>query len=126
MLFAVCCLLFAAFGWYEVRGFYNIQGGVDLAGMAVDELTPKSALVITGDSNDATLLYNTNRWGWTAGYASEYPNSKETIEKLINLGASVYIATKFDRNSEFGKYMIDNYSIIKESDQYILFKLTNL
>jgi len=126
LLFAVCCLLFAAFGWYEVRGFYNIQGGVDLAGMAVDELTPKSALVITGDSNDATLLYNTNRWGWTAGYASEYPNSKETIEKLINLGASVYIATKFDRNSEFGKYMIDNYSIIKESDQYILFKLTNL
>lgn len=123
LLFAVCCLLFAAFGWYEVRGFYNIQGGVDLAGAAVDELTPKNALVITGDSNDATLLYNTNRWGWTAGYASEYPNSKATIEKLIGLGASFYTATKFDKNSDFGKYMLENYEVVKETNQFILFKL---
>lgn len=118
-----CCLLAVAFAWYEVRGFYNIQSGVDLAGEAVDQLTPKIALVITGDSNDATLLYNTNRWGWTAGYASEYPNSKETIEKLISKGATAYTATKFDKNTDFGKYMLKNYAIVEETNQYIIFKL---
>jgi len=98
---------------------------VDLAGKAVDEMTPKNALVITGDSNDATLLYNTNRWGWTAGYASAYPNSKETIEKLIDKEASYYVATKFEKNSDFGKYMLENYKIVKATDQYIIIRLTN-
>ena len=125
LLLATCCLFMLAFGWYEVRGFYNIQGGVDLAGKAVDEMTPKNALVITGDSNDATLLYNTNRWGWTAGYASAYPNSKETIEKLIDKEASYYVATKFEKNSDFGKYMLENYKIVKATDQYIIIRLTN-
>lgn len=124
LLFVVLCLLLMlAFGWYEVRGFYNIQGGVDLAGDATDKLTPSDALVITGDSNDATLLYNTNRWGWTAGYASPYPNSKDTIENLRSRGASYYVTTKFDKSSEFGKFMIQNYPIVKESDQFVLFKL---
>ena len=125
LLFAVCSIFLFAFGWYEVRGFYNIQSGVDLAGEAVDQLTSKDSLVTTGDSNDATLLYNTNRWGWSAGYASEYPNSKETIERLKEKGASYYVTTKFDQNSEFGKYMIENYFLLKQSDQYIIFKLTD-
>ncbi len=86
-------------------------------------MTPKNSLVITGDSNDVTLLYNTNRLGWTAGYASAYPNTSQTVEDLKRQGASVYVSTKFDRNSEFGKYMIENYSIIKESDQYVIFDL---
>ncbi len=123
LLFAVCCSLFAAFGWYEVRGFYNIQSGVDLAGEAVDKLMPQNALVITGDSNDATLLYNTNRWGWSAGYASPYPNTPETVKYLKGQGASVYVATKFDRNSEFGKYMLKNFQLIDETNQYVIFKL---
>lgn len=123
MLAVGCCLLAVAFAWYDVRGFYNIQSGVDLAGEAVDKLTAKNSLVITGDSNDATLLYNTNRWGWSAGYASAYPNSKDTVENLKRQGASVYVSTKFDRNSDFGKYMLGNYSIIKESDQYVILGL---
>lgn len=124
-LFMVLCSIFMlAFSWYEVRNFYYIQGGVDLAGEAVDKLTSPSSLVITGDSNDATLLYNTNRWGWTAGYASPYPNSKEIIENLKREGASYYVTTKFDKDSEFGKYMLENYPVIKKSDQFIVFNLT--
>lgn len=125
LAFVVCTAFAFAFSWYEVRGFYNIQSGVDLAGAAVDELTPKNALVLTGDSNDATLLYNTNRWGWTGGYASSLPNSKETIEKIKDMGGSVYVTTKFDRNSDFGRYMTDNYRILKQTDQYIIFDLTS-
>ncbi|MBU2577769.1 glycosyltransferase family 39 protein, partial [Patescibacteria group bacterium] len=124
-LVAFCTIFMLAFSWFEVRGFYNVKGGVDLAGAAVDELLPENVLVLTGDSNDATLLYNTNRWGWTGGYASYYPNTKETIDKIREMGGSVYVSTQFDRNSDFGKYMLENYKIVKESDQYIIFELTN-
>jgi hypothetical protein len=113
-----------AFSWYQVRDFYNIQGGVDLAGRAVDELTPKNALILTGDSNDATLLYNTNRWGWSGGYASPFPNEPTVVEKAISLGASYYVTTKFDQNSDFGRYLRGKYSVLKETNQFIIFKLT--
>lgn len=126
LLVTTCFVFMIAFSWYEVRGFYNIQGGVDLAGIAVDQLTPKTALVMTGDSNDATLLYNTNRWGWSGGYASAFPNQPEVVEKLIQSGASYYVTTKFDRNSDFGRYLLTNYPLIKETDQFILFKLTKV
>ena len=114
-----------AFSWYQVRDFYNLQGGVDLAGQAIDELTPPEALVLTGDSNDATLLYNTNRWGWSGGYASPFPNEPATIEKAIALGASYYVTTKFERSSDFGRYLLTCYPILKETDQYIIFKLAD-
>ncbi|HUW24323.1 MAG TPA: glycosyltransferase family 39 protein [Patescibacteria group bacterium] len=123
LLFAICFLFMTAFSWYEVRNFYNIQGGVDLAGAAVDKLTPKDALVLTGDSNDATLLYNTNRWGWTGGYASNFPNSPEVIEKIKSMDGSVYVTTKFDKKSDFGKYMISKYQLLEETNQYVIFSL---
>jgi len=123
LLFIVCCLLMIAFSWYQVRDFYNIQSGVDLAGRWIDENTPKNALILTGDSNDATLLYNCNRWGWTGGYASNFPNEPQIIEKVRKMSASYYVTTKFDSNSEFGKYMIKNYSILKETNQFIVFSL---
>lgn len=122
----LCTAFTIAFSWYQVRDFYNIQSGVDLAGVAVDKITPKNALVLTGDSNDATLLYNTNRLGWTGGYASNFSNEPAVIEKVKSMGASYYVTTKFDRNTEFGKYMLQNYPILKETNQYILFKLTDL
>jgi len=123
LLLLICSLLMIGFSWFEVRGFYHLQGGVDLAGRAVDELTPKDALVLTGDSNDATLLYNCNRHGWTGGYASYFPNTPETIEKVRKMGASVYVTTKFEEKSEFGKYMLEHYPVIKRTDQYIIFSL---
>lgn len=122
--FTLCVLFMAAFSWYQIRDFYNIQGGVDLAGRAIDVLTPKNSLVLTGDSNDATLLYNCNRWGWSGGFASNYPNEPEVIERVKNMGASYYVTTKFDRNSTFGKFMLKNYPVLKESDQFVVFKLT--
>jgi len=123
LLLVTCVFFMLGFSWYEVRGFYNIQSGVDLSGQAVDELTPKDALVLTGDSNDATLLYNCNRHGWTGGYASYFPNTIKTIEKVKKIGASVYVTTRFEENSDFGQYMLKNYSIIKQTDQYIIFSL---
>jgi 4-amino-4-deoxy-L-arabinose transferase-like glycosyltransferase len=115
-----------AFSWYQVRDYYNIQGGVDLAGRAVGELTPKNSLVLTGDTNDATLLYNTNRHGWTGGYASYYPNISDSIQKIKQMGGTVYVTTQWNSlaQTDFGKYMQENYFIIKQTDQYIVFDLT--
>ena len=123
LTFVICLSFMIAFSWYQVRDFYNIQSGVDLAGEAVDRLAPKNALVLTGDSNDATLLYNTNRLGWTGGYASAFPNEPGVIEKMRGLGAGIYVATKFDRNSEFGKYLLSHYPVLEETNQYIVFSL---
>jgi len=126
LLFIVCVGFMLAFSWFEIRGFYNIQGGVDVAGVAVDELAPKDALVLTGDSNDVTLLYNTNRHGWTGGYASSLSNDQTTIEKVIKMGGSFYVTTKFEEQSVFGQYMLKNYPVVKKTDQYFLFSLKPL
>ena len=120
---AICLVFMLAFSWFEIRGFYLIQGGVDLAGKAVDELTDKNSLVLTGDSNDVTLLYNTNRYGWTGGYASYFPNEKTTIERVKSMGGNIYVTTKFEPGSEFGRYMLEKYQVIKQTDQYIIFAL---
>ncbi|HUW22007.1 MAG TPA: glycosyltransferase family 39 protein [Candidatus Bathyarchaeia archaeon] len=114
-----------AFSWYQVRDFYNLQGGVDLAGKAVDSLTPKDALILTGDSNDASLLYNCNRYGWSGGYASFFPNEVASIEKARLLGAQYFVTTKFNQfeNLEFGRYLKDKFRLIKQTDQYIIFDL---
>lgn len=125
LLLVVCCVFMIGFSWYEVRGFYLIQGGVDLAGLAVDELTPKDALVLTGDSNDATLLYNTNRHGWTGGYASYFPNTLESLDKARELGAEFYVTTKVNelKDSDFGQFLYRESKLVKETDQYAIFDL---
>ena len=130
---SLCVILFCVFslvifGWYEVKTFYDIQGGVDVAGKAVDRLTPKDALVMTGDSADVTLLYNTGRHGWAGGYASAYPNESSIVDALRDKGATHYVTTKVHELREpgngFGQYMLQKYEVIDSTDQYIIFDLT--
>lgn len=125
LLFAICFVFMLGFSWFEVRGFYPIQGGVDLAGRAVDELTPEDALILTGDTNDATLLYNCNRYGWTGGYASYFPNEKESLNKARELGADFYVTTKVNelKPSDFGQFMYQTFLVVKETDQFVIFDL---
>lgn len=114
-----------AFSWYYVRDFYNIKGGVDIAGAAVQELTPSDSLVIAGDGVDPTLLYNTGRKGWTIGYGSFWDNTSETVLNLKEQGADYYVTTKITeiKNSLFGQFMYDNFTVVKETDQYVVFSL---
>lgn len=125
LLIITCILFMFGFSWYEIEGFYLIQGGVDLAGKAIDELVPKDALILTGDSNDATLLYNTNRYGWTGGYASYIPNEKEALNKARERGAEFYVTTKVKelKTSDFGQFLYQEFKLIKETDQYVIFDL---
>jgi 4-amino-4-deoxy-L-arabinose transferase-like glycosyltransferase len=125
LILLTCLTLMIGFSWYQVKDFYSLQGGVDLAGRAVDLLTPKNALILTGDSNDATLLYNTNRHGWTGGYASYFPNIAASVEKARVLGAEFYVTTKIADfpDSDFARFMIENFEVLTQTNQYILFDL---
>ena len=125
LLIAICILFMFGFSWYEIESFYLIQGGVDLAGLAVDELLPQDALILTGDSNDATLLYNTNRYGWAGGYASNIPNEKEAFNKARERGAEYYVTTKVNelKSTEFGQFLFNESKLIKETDQYVIFDI---
>ena len=58
------CLIMFAFGWYEVRGYFNINHPeIVEAGQTVDAMLPKDATVITPYDNDPAFLYQTNRNG---------------------------------------------------------------
>lgn len=121
----VCIILMLAFSWYYVRDFYDIQGGVDVAGAAVQEITTENSLVIAGDGVDPTLLYNTGRKGWTIGFGSYLDNTSETVLNLKGQGAKYYVTTKISeiKSSLFGKFMYENFVVIKETDQYVIFSL---
>lgn len=121
----VSILLMLAFSWYDVRGFYDIKGGVDVAGAAVRENTPQNSLVIAGDGSDPTLLYNTGRKGWAIGFGALLDNTSETVLNLKSQGAEYYVTTKIGeiKNSLFGKFMYENFKVVKETDQYVVFSL---
>lgn len=125
-LFISCCLLTVAFGYYEVRHFYDLQMGVDLAGKAVDQLTPKKALVITGDTADVTLLYNCDRFGWAIGYGAAYARDIDTIEKLRDKGAGFYVTTKVNElinDKSLWSYFTKKYKLTKRTNEYLIIDL---
>jgi len=115
-----------AFSWYEVRNFYDLKSGVDLAGDFVKQNTPREALIIAGDGADPTLLFNTNRVGWTVGYGSIYENKEAVIEGLREEGASFYVTTTVNqiKGTPFDQYLRQRFSILKETDQFIVFSLS--
>ena len=125
ILIIIILLFTIAFSWYRVRDFYNLTSGIDLAGNYVNQNIPKDVLIITGDGADPTLLYNCNRRGWTIGYGSTLENDKSIIEKLIGEGAKYYVTTQVNqiKGTDFEKYMRSRHSVLKETDQYVVFKL---
>jgi len=86
-------------------------------------MTPQNSLVIAGDGSDPTLLYNSNRKGWVIGFGALLHNTPETIEELKNQGAKYYVTTKFEASSDFGRYLLENYQILKQTNQYVIFSL---
>jgi hypothetical protein len=64
----VLIALMVAFGWYEVRGFFNVnRPEIVAAGKFIDENLPQDAKVIAPYMSDPAFLYQTNRYGWTIG-----------------------------------------------------------
>lgn len=111
------------FGLYAMP-VYDIDQAVYDAGLMVDEITPKNALIITGNGelNSPELLYYCNRQGWRVGYGQW---SADLIEQLKKEGAGYFVTAETGRVSEkddFGRYMYENFDVIY-SDDFIIFDL---
>jgi len=105
-------ILSLAFGWYEVRGFFNINNpAIITAGQAVDRLLPQDAIVIAPYQGDPAFLYQTNRNGWPIG---------GNINERIRDGATHYVTTS--RDAEYSELKAQ-YTLIYETDLYSIIKL---
>lgn len=112
-LLAFIFLLSSALAWYEVRGYFNINNpAIVAAGAEIDAITPADALVIAPYMGDTAFLFQTNRRGWPIG---------ENIDLKIKAGASYYVTTT--RDKEYND-LIARYTLVKETDQFSIIKLT--
>jgi len=110
---AISLVLFMlAFGWYETRGFFNINHPeIVEAGRAVDELLPANARVIAPYQADSAFLYQTNRYGWTVS---------GLVDQFIKEGATHYVSVNFDEETN---ELIRKCKIIKKDDKWIIIDL---
>lgn len=104
-----------AFGWYEVRGYYNINHPeIVEAGKAVDKLLPKNAIVIAPYDNDSAFLYQTNRHGFTYG--------GDKIAQYIQEGATHLVSVNFDDTTN---YWINRCRVVEKTNTYVIVDLRN-
>lgn len=107
-------LMMFAFGWYEVRGYYNINHPeIVEAGKAVDMLLPKNAIVIAPYDNDSAFLYQTNRHGYSYG--------GDKIQKYINEGAQYLVSVNFD---DVTNYWMQKCMVVLKTDKFVIVNLT--
>jgi len=108
-------LLMLAFGWYEVRGYFNVNHWeIVHAGQAANRLLPADAKVIAPYDNDSAFLYQTNRYGWTSGGSN--------IEKFVQEGADYLISTSIDEDTN---KWISACNVIDQTNEYVIVDLKN-
>lgn len=111
-LLSTCYLISLALGWYEVRGYFNINNpAIVEAGTRIDILTPTNAKVIAPYMGDTAFLFQTNRTGWPIG---------GEIDLKIKSGASYYVTTT--RDDEYQE-LKKKYTLVEETDKYSIIKL---
>ncbi|MGI8420344.1 MAG: ArnT family glycosyltransferase [Candidatus Levyibacteriota bacterium] len=107
-------LLMLAFGWFEVRGYYNINHPeIVEAGQAVDKMLPKDAKVIAPYDNDSSFLYLTNRHGWPIGGTD--------IPKWIHDGAQYLVSVNYDDTTN---YWLKKCSVVTKNPKFVIINLT--
>ncbi len=102
-----------AFGWFEVRGFYQINNfAIVEAGRFVDQTLPQDAKIIAPYNWDPAFLYQTNRLGW--------PKLTGPIEEMINRGASHYVSVNYDEKT---KEIMKRYNVLEENESFVVVEL---
>ena len=113
-LSAALLLISLAFGWYEVRGYFNINHPeIVAAGLAADKLLPAEAIVIAPYDGDPAFLYQTNRYGWPDGVE---------IEEKIAKGATAYVSVNYD---DVAQFLENKCTLVAKTGDYIIIDLTN-
>jgi len=111
----VLVLLMLGFGWYETRGFFNInRWEIVKAGQRVDKLLPQDAKVIAPYDRDPAFLYQTNRYGWSG------LRSIEELESFIKDGATHYVSVNFD---EMTNGLMENCEVLEQTDEFVIISL---
>ncbi len=110
---AILVVLMLAFGWYEVRGYFNINNpAIVEAGKAADRLLPKNAKVITPYEHDSAFLYQTNRYGWTIG--------GDKIPKWMSEGATHLVSVNYDESTN---YWIKKCTVVEKNPGWVIVDL---
>ncbi len=103
-----------ALGWYQIRGFYQINDGAMMqAGDVAREILPKEALVIAVYGGNTAFLYQLDRPGWSHIYSS--------LEELISLGATHFVSINFDAQT---RQVMEKYQIIHQAANFVILDLT--
>jgi 4-amino-4-deoxy-L-arabinose transferase-like glycosyltransferase len=109
-------LIMIAFGWFEVRGYFNINHWeIVRAGQAADRLLPKDAKVIAPYQSDSAFLYQTNRYGWTVGGG--------LIPQFIEAGATHLVSTTLDEDTNLWRDRCQTVAV-SENNEWIIIDLT--
>lgn len=107
-------LISFAFGWYEVRGYFNINNpAIVEAGKRVDQIVPKDSLVVADYGGDPAFLYQTNRYGYSAveRALSDYPK----------IGVNYFISVKPE--DEGIKKLVNNCNWVDKSPDFVIIRL---
>jgi hypothetical protein len=107
-------LMMFAFGWFEVRGYFNINNpAIVEAGQYADQHLPKNAIVITPYQNDSSFLYQTNRYGYTVGAGK--------IPWFVKAGAQYLISVNYDTATN---YWMNHCSVVTKNPKFVIVNVT--
>ena len=110
----VSILFMLAFGWYSIRGDYQINHWeIVHAGQAVDKLVPKDAKVAAPYLGDTAFLYQTNRPG--------FPYMVIPIKDMIDrFGIGYYVSVNYDDDTN---KIMKKYTVLVQTPEYVIVKL---
>lgn len=110
---AVLVALMLAFGWYEIRGYFNInKPAIVRAGQYVDKNLPKDAIVIAPYQNDSAFLYQTNRYGFTSAGGS--------VPQFIREGATHLVSVNYDDDTN---YWMQKCKVLEANNEFVVISL---
>jgi hypothetical protein len=106
-------LIMFSFGWYEVRGYFNINHPeIVAAGQEVNRILPENAKVIAPYQNDSAFLYQTNRHGWT---------SDDKIPQYIQEGATNLVSVNYDDTTNL---WMSKCRVVEKQKDFVILDLT--
>jgi len=107
-----------SFGWYQIRDLFNINHPeIVEAGVALDKVAPRKALVIAPYGGDTAFLYQTNRQGW--------PVIEGNVDDMADkMGANYYVSVNYDDITQ-GLMKRKGFKIITATPKYVIIQLTS-
>lgn len=130
LVFLVAAVLFLSanlFYYYRLLYFVPLERmAVVEAGRAIEQLSPKDALVVASYGASPIQLYYSHRRGWTLDLEGvEDAALIDELEKLKQKNAAYYVTTQLpelDRKKDFRSYL-SGHRLVKRTDRYVVYAL---